>query len=46
MDQYLSIYNIRQKLHKIIKATDPDTARALQDIDVPLADFHDHGCRF
>lgn len=39
-----SIY--RQKLHKIIKATDPDTARALQDIDVSLADFHDHGVDF
>ena len=46
MDQYLSIYNIRQKLHKIIKTTDPDTAHALQDIDAALADFHDHGVDF
>ena len=46
MNQSLSIYNIRQKLHDIIKNTDSNTAQALSEVDASLGDFLDYGIDF
>ena len=46
MNQSLSIYNIRQKLHDIMKNTDSNTAQALSEVDASLGDFLDYGIDF
>ena len=46
MTQSLSIYNIRQKLHDIMKNTDSNTAQALSEVDASLGDFLDYGIDF
>ena len=46
MNQSLSIYNIRQKLHDIMKNTDSNTAQALSEVDESLGDFLDDGIDF
>ena len=46
MNQSLSIYNIRQKLHDIMENTDSDTAQALSEVDAALGDFLDYGIDF
>lgn len=46
MNQSLSIYNIRQKLHDIMENTDSNTAQALSEVDASLGDFLDYGIDF
>lgn len=46
MNQSLSIYNIRQKLHDIMKNTDSNTAQALSEVDASLGDFLNYGIDF
>lgn len=46
MNQSLSIYNIRQKLHDIMENTDSNTAQALSEVDASLGGFLDYGIDF
>lgn len=46
MNQSLSIYNIRQKLHDIMENTNSNTAQALSEVDASLGDFLDYGIDF